>query len=618
MSNELKDRVYQAGVIIPILDLANSTNEFVQRQTARTIFTLSAHQRIKDMIVAEGGLLPLVHMAQSSLTRMSKKNGRKSSKGTKDVFEIQRDVAGAIANISIGRGNKEKVAESGAIMPLIALTSSASSNVQRQAARALFALAGSEKNQREIVFCKGLLPLLNLLSSSKVEVRKHAAGAVANIATNKDIKSEIIQCGALEPLLDATKSSDKHVQKQAVRGLRNLGVKDINVDVNSCEYRRFASEMKFYVDLDDNDANFCDLKIIYDNDMNNNKNDDENDGDNNLDFEINVHEIILRLRAPKMFRVLKYNNRNDKNRVGRSSKYNDGDDNDSTLTTTYGSRMIWVHLLQFLYCGVIEKFENNIRQLGDECATTFDSLEELGTLFNIDSLVNYIKYLREIIFTRKIRHLPQPFALSNPCSFLNALDKNNESNFDDVTFQTEDGKLFRLHKIIVCARCPYFRALFLSGMRESRQSTVDIPWEGAVFERIVEYMYSGTTDISPDVACDLLMASNEWDMQGLQSLVEDELGRMIDEDSVMMILSATSTVKAPRLKARCIYYLLTNFTVLDVTKAINDPSIDKSLRYDVVDKINSWGFAEKADNDVSNSNEEEENVEEEKGFDTKK
>ena len=92
MSNELKDRVYQAGVIIPILDLANSTNEFVQRQTARTIFTLSAHQRIKDMIVAEGGLLPLVHMAQSSLTRMSKRNGRKSSKGTKDAVWLERGV----------------------------------------------------------------------------------------------------------------------------------------------------------------------------------------------------------------------------------------------------------------------------------------------------------------------------------------------------------------------------------------------------------------------------------------------------------------------------------------------------------------------------------------------
>ena len=112
----------------------------------------------------------------------------------------------AIANIAIGRGNKEKVSDSGALIPLIELTSSANSNVQRQAARALFALTGSERNQREIVKHNGLVPLLTLLSSSKVEVRKHAAGAVANIATNKDIKPDIIQCGALEPLLDATKS----------------------------------------------------------------------------------------------------------------------------------------------------------------------------------------------------------------------------------------------------------------------------------------------------------------------------------------------------------------------------------------------------------------------------
>ena len=136
----------------------------------------------------------------------------------------------------------------------------------------------------------------------------------------------------------------------------------------------------------------------------------------------------------------------------------------------------------------------------------------------------------------------------------------------------------------------------MSGMRESRQGVIDVPWEGQVFQRVVEYMYSGSTDISPDVACDLLMASNEWDMQGLQSMVEDELGQMIDEDSVMMILTATCTVKAPRLKARCIHYLLKNFEVTDITSMIDDPLIDKTLRYDIVDKINSWGFS-KRDND---------------------
>ena len=148
MSDHLKERIYQEGLIIPMLDLANSTNEFVQRQTARTLFCLSAHENVKHVIVREGGLLPLVHIAQSSLMRLSKKSGgNRPSRGINDIFEIQRDVAGAIANIAIGRGNKEKVADSGALIPLIQLISSANSNVQRQAARALFALTGSERNQ---------------------------------------------------------------------------------------------------------------------------------------------------------------------------------------------------------------------------------------------------------------------------------------------------------------------------------------------------------------------------------------------------------------------------------------------------------------------------------------
>ena len=243
--------------------------------------------------------------------RSSDSSGRRRSVPS-EVFEIQRDVAGAIANIAIGRGNKDKVADSGAIYPLIQLATSPNANVQRQAARALFALAGSEKNQREILKCKGLMPLLNLLSSSKVEVRKHAAGAVANIATNKDIKSEIIQSGALEPLLQATKSSDKHVQKQAVRGLRNLGVKDINVDVMSCEYRRFASELLEYVDVDvefdddsdEQDKNFCDLKIVYEKMPN--EESKRTKVLNDFGDPIKAHEILIRVRAPKIFDVLTY------------------------------------------------------------------------------------------------------------------------------------------------------------------------------------------------------------------------------------------------------------------------------------------------------------------------
>ena len=348
MSDNLKDRVFEEGIVIPILDLANSTNEFVQRQTARTLFTLSAHESVKSVIVREGGLLPLVHLAQSSFSRMASSE-LPGQVVPSEVFEIQRDVAGAIANIAIGRGNKDKVADSGAIYPLIQLATSPNANVQRQAARALFALAGSEKNQREILKCKGLMPLLNLLSSSKVEVRKHAAGAVANIATNKDIKSEIIQSGALEPLLQATKSSDKHVQKQAVRGLRNLGVKDINVDVMSCEYRRFASEMFEYVDADvefdddsdEQDKNFCDLKIVYEKMQN--EESKRNRSANDFGDPIKAHEILIRTRAPKIFDVLTY--------TGPTSGDQESRGRYATLSTSMGSRQCGFYCWSF--CTVV-------------------------------------------------------------------------------------------------------------------------------------------------------------------------------------------------------------------------------------------------------------------------
>jgi hypothetical protein len=268
---------------------------------------------------------------------------------------------------------------------------------------------------------------------------------------------------------------------------------------------------------------------------------------------------------------------------------------------------VWVLLLEFLYCGFIESFDLDIKNISREQLPILDALTELGEVFSIDSLIEYTGYLRKILHDRKRRYRPQPFAISHPCNFLMAFTVGGSSegcptSFDkgllsDITFRTEDNVRFCLHKVIICARCPYFRALFMSGMRESRQGVVDIPWEGPVFQRVVEYMYSGSTEISPDVACDLLMASNEWDMQGLQSLVEDELGQMIDDDSVMMILTATCTVKAPRLKARCIHYLLKNFEITDITSMIDDPLIDKTLRYDIVDKINSWGFGKRGNDD---------------------
>ena len=103
---------------------------------ARALFTLSAEESVKTLIVTlrEGrGLKRLVSLSAAK------------------SVEIQRDAAGALANIAIGSGHKVKVAKAGGIKALVRLVQSPSPLVQRQAARALFALAGHEANQEMIV-----------------------------------------------------------------------------------------------------------------------------------------------------------------------------------------------------------------------------------------------------------------------------------------------------------------------------------------------------------------------------------------------------------------------------------------------------------------------------------
>ena len=539
LSSDLKDAVVEGGCLPYVIGLASSTHEKLQRQTARILFSLSAGEAIRRMIVENGGLFPLVRLASSPSEA------------------IQRDAAGAIANIAIGRGNKGKIVEAGGLVPLVELAGSKNSNVQRQVARALFALAGNQENQETIVHLGGLIPLLKLLRSSSSEVRKHAAGAIANIATNANVRAEVVQSGALEPLLQATCSSDINVQKQAVRGLRNLEVRDIFIDSMANEYTRFSTDMLSYVDADEHDS-FCDvaLELV------------------EADTLIWAHKAVLFARGGNLI--------SDLEDVGETIEVKCGGD----IT-----RGVWVYFLQFIYTGVVTDFEKDAKRSFPFAAP----LRELSIRYNVPEIETYMKHLEGVANDRKRCKKEFPLlAMFRLDSLFEDCSELSQAACSDIEFVTEDGFAFKLNKIIVCARCPYFRALFESGMRESRQTAVNVPWEGPVFQRIVQYIYTGVAEVDPGVACDMLMASNEWDMPGLQKIVEDDLGKMIDEDSVAMILSATCSVKAPRLRARCIYYALSHFRVEEYESLINHEDFETSLRDELRDKQSSWGFKNQA------------------------
>ncbi|KAL7177945.1 hypothetical protein ACSBR2_031164 [Camellia fascicularis] len=85
----------------------------------------------------------------------------------------------------------------------------------------------------------------------------------------------------------------------------------------------------------------------------------------------------------------------------------------------------------------------------------------------------------------------------------------NNPTLSDVTFLVE-GKRFYAHRIFLLASSDAFHAMFDGGYREKDARDIEIPnirWE--VFELMMRFIYTGSVDITLDIAQDLLRAADQ-------------------------------------------------------------------------------------------------------------
>ena len=86
----------------------------------------------------------------------------------------------------------------------------------------------------------------------------------------------------------------------------------------------------------------------------------------------------------------------------------------------------------------------------------------------------------------------------------------------DVVVRLE-GQEFHAHKVILIACCPYFEAMFLSGMSETRQRIVDL--QGVhpdAFHAILRFFYTGSVTINKDNVQTILSAASIFQLEDLK------------------------------------------------------------------------------------------------------
>ncbi|XP_054882050.1 BTB/POZ domain-containing protein 9 [Poeciliopsis prolifica] len=131
--------------------------------------------------------------------------------------------------------------------------------------------------------------------------------------------------------------------------------------------------------------------------------------------------------------------------------------------------------------------------------------------------------------------------------------------YSDVTFVVE-GKRFPAHRVILAARCHYFRALLYGGMKESQpQAEVRLEETRAeAFSMLLNYLYTGRASLSSareEVLLDFLGLAHRYGLQPLEDSTSEFLRTILHINNVCLVFDVACLYCLSVLSEACCAYM---------------------------------------------------------------
>uniref|UniRef100_G3WDW9 Ankyrin repeat and BTB/POZ domain-containing protein 1 n=1 Tax=Sarcophilus harrisii TaxID=9305 RepID=G3WDW9_SARHA len=114
-----------------------------------------------------------------------------------------------------------------------------------------------------------------------------------------------------------------------------------------------------------------------------------------------------------------------------------------------------------------------------------------------------------------------------------------------------------------CGRSDYFRALLDDHFSESEELAASpglpaVTLHGIspdIFTRVLYYVYSDDTELSPDIAYDVLCVADMYLLPGLKRLCGRSLAQVLEEDSVVGVWKVAKLFQLTRLEDQCTEFM---------------------------------------------------------------
>jgi hypothetical protein len=140
----------------------------------------------------------------------------------------------------------------------------------------------------------------------------------------------------------------------------------------------------------------------------------------------------------------------------------------------------------------------------------------------------------------------------------------DDETLSDVTFLVESTPVYA-HKLILM-RSPYFRALFLGEMMESKMATIRIEQVShAIFLQVLEYLYTDQLVIPFESAMELFEAADLFCIPRLKTMCEKRMLQSIGVENAAAIFHASDMHSALALRQKAKKYILSHFEAVSKT-----------------------------------------------------
>ena len=137
----------------------------------------------------------------------------------------------------------------------------------------------------------------------------------------------------------------------------------------------------------------------------------------------------------------------------------------------------------------------------------------------------------------------------------------------DVTLESSDGALFKVHKLVLASCSSYFQAMFTNEMRESREEKIKMALDSHVLKVLVEFAYTCKMELKSlaDVKA-VLVAANMLLFSGAETVCVEFISKKINTRNCVDIITFAEVISSEELSRNAFEFMEKNFVEISSHK----------------------------------------------------